>query len=102
AAFVKPLYDLTDDVRFGEPDGDTDMVFLRADAVDDLRAALRPLIGSIKRDGAIWAVSPKGDPTIRDVDVIAAAKDAGLVDVKVVRWSATRTALKLVIPRAFR
>ena len=53
-------------------------------------------------DGGIWVVSPKGDPTIRDVDVMAAAKAAGLVDVKVARWSDTHTALKLVIPKALR
>jgi len=47
-------------------------------------------------------VSPKGDRSIRDIDVIAAAKEAGLVDVKVARWSDTHTAAKLVIPRALR
>jgi len=36
------------------------------------------------------------------VHVIAAAKEAGLVDVKVVRFSDTHTALKLVIPVARR
>ena len=53
-------------------------------------------------NGGIWAVSPKGDPSIADVVVMAAARDAGLVDNKVVRWSDTHTALKLVIPVAHR
>jgi hypothetical protein len=47
-------------------------------------------------------VSPKGRPEIGDVVVIAAAKRAGLVDNKVVRFSDTHTALRLVIPRARR
>lgn len=43
-------------------------------------------------------VRPKGTPAIADTDVIAAGRAAGLVDVKVVRFSATHTAEKLVIP----
>jgi hypothetical protein len=39
---------------------------------------------------------------IRDVDVMAAAREAGLVDNKVVGFSTTHTALKLVIPKANR
>jgi hypothetical protein len=56
---------------------------------------LEPLI---KRNGAIWVVSPKGRPEIRDVVVIEAAKRAGLVDNKVVGFSDTHTALRLVVP----
>jgi hypothetical protein len=37
-----------------------------------------------------------------DVVVMAAARDRGLVDVKVARFSETHTALKLVIPKADR
>ncbi|HEY4723369.1 MAG TPA: hypothetical protein VII92_16050, partial [Anaerolineae bacterium] len=50
-------------------------------------------------NGAIWAVSLKGKAAkIRDVDVIAAAKAAGLVDNKVVSFSAAQTSLRWVIP----
>ena len=38
--------------------------------------------------------------TLRDVEVIAAAKAAGLVDNKVACFAATRTSLRLVIPVA--
>jgi hypothetical protein len=44
---------------------------------------------------------PEGE-RVRDVDVMAAAREAGLVDTKVVAFSATHTALKLVIPRVAR
>ena len=40
--------------------------------------------------------------TLRDVEVIAAAKGAGLIDNKVASFSATHTALRLVIPVALR
>ena len=79
----------------------SDLILYRADTVREL-GRLERLKASLVSDGGIWVVSPKGDPTIRDVDVIAAAKAAGLVDVKVARWSDTHTALKLVIPKALR
>jgi hypothetical protein len=48
-------------------------------------------------------VSRKGKAaTLRDVEVMAAAKSAGLVDNKVVSFSATHTSLRLVIPVARR
>jgi hypothetical protein len=79
-----------------------DFVFYEADEVDDL-VRLEELKQGIKANGAIWVVSPKGKAArIRDVDVMAAAREAGLVDTKVVSFSATHTALKLVIPKAAR
>ena len=100
--------------RFGAPEGDTgnadaDLVFYEADRMDDL-AQLPALRRAIKPAGAVWVVSPKGKAAlevpetkrVRDVDVMAAAREAGLVDTKVVSFSATRTALKLVIPKAQR
>jgi hypothetical protein len=51
----------------------------------------------------VWVVSPKGKGIeVRDVDVMAAGRDAGLVDNKVASFSATHTALRLVIPKADR
>ena len=79
----------------------SDLILYRADSVKELRRLDR-LKGSLVKNGGIWVVSPKGDRSIRDVDVMAAAKEAGLVDVKVARWSDTHTALKLVIPLALR
>ncbi|HEV7919397.1 MAG TPA: hypothetical protein VGR02_01260 [Thermoanaerobaculia bacterium] len=60
-----------------------------------LREALRP-------DGALWVIRPKGVPEITEADVMAAGKAAGLVDVKVVKFSETHTAEKFVIPLARR
>jgi hypothetical protein len=53
----------------------------------------------IDKDGAIWVVRRKGaEAPVREAEVRDAAKAAGLVDVKVVAFSETHTAEKLVIP----
>jgi hypothetical protein len=56
----------------------------------------------IARDGAIWVIHPRGDASVADTVIFAAGKDAGLTATKVVRFSETDTAEKLVIPRAAR
>jgi len=76
----------------------TDLVFFGADRNLELKK-LKNLEHYIKPNGAIWVVSRKGkEATLKDVDVIAAAKATGLVDNKVVSFSETHTALRLVIP----
>jgi hypothetical protein len=93
--------------RAGAPDksidaGDLDIILYEADSHDDL-LWLAELRSAIKPAGAVWVVSPKGKGIeVRDVDVMAAARDVGLVDNKVASFSATHTALRLVIPKADR
>jgi hypothetical protein len=83
-------------------DGGTDLVLLAADDPSAL-AALPALRAAIYPAGAIWVVSRKGRAaTLRDVEVMAAARDAGLVDNKVASFSPTHTALRLVVPRSQR
>ncbi len=99
--FQELLRARTDDVS-ARPRKDADLVFLAADSAAEL-ARLRVLEPLIRRGGAIWVVSRKGKAaTVRDVDVIDAAREAGLVDNKVVAFSETHTALRLVVPRARR
>jgi hypothetical protein len=86
------------DVRAPSP---VDLVFFLAEQTDDL-GRLKDLQQAIVRNGAVWVVFPKGSRNVRDVDVMAAAREAGLVDTKVASFSATHTALKLVIPLARR
>ena len=74
-----------------------DAVFFGADRKQDLKR-LGPFPGFIKSNGAVWVVTPKGVEAVREADVLAAGKRAGLVDVKVVRFSETHTAHKFVIP----
>ena len=78
-----------------------DLIFFAADRREDL-ARLEELRRALQSAGAIWVLRPKGSPAISEADVMAAGKSAGLVDVKVVRFSDTHTAEKLVIPVAKR
>jgi hypothetical protein len=50
-------------------------------------------------DGAVWVSRPMGSDRISENDVMAAGREAGLYDVKVVRFSDTHTAEKFVIPK---
>jgi hypothetical protein len=79
----------------------SDLVFLGVNRPRDLDRLGR-LEPSLARDGAVWVVYPKGRPDPSEADVLAAGKAAGLVDVKVARFSETHTALKFVIPVARR
>jgi hypothetical protein len=54
---------------------------------------------SLAADGALWSVRPKGRADISESLVMAAGKAAGLVDVKVARFSETHTAEKFVRPK---
>jgi hypothetical protein len=102
AEFLAQLRDRVGEPARGEAVDAADFVFYEADRIEDL-ARLPVLREAIKPAGGVWVVSPKGKTAqIRDVDVMAAARDAGLVDNKVVGFSATHTALKLVIPKANR
>lgn len=78
-----------------------DAIFVHAETLAGL-AGLRQLVAHIKRDGAIWTVTPKGQGGIKDTDVMGIGKAAGLVDVKVVSFSGTHAAHKFVIPKAVR
>jgi hypothetical protein len=81
----------------GRTKKNSDLIFFGAEQRADLKR-LRTLKSFLKPAGALWVIYPKGQTHIREIDVIAAGKTAGLVDVKVARFSPTHTALKLVIP----
>ena len=100
---IRPLLaGRTSDITEGWPSADTDVVLLGADGTEAL-APLEELARRIRPNGAIWVVSRKGKAaTLRDVEVMAHGKAAGMVDNKVVAFSATHTALRLVIPVALR
>jgi Protein of unknown function (DUF3052) len=102
AGFRAQLAARTSDVTEGKPKPGTDVILLAANTIDELMQ-IGPLQRSLKPNGAIWVVSRKGKAaTLRDVDVIDAAKAVGLVDNKVASFSETQTALRLVIPVARR
>jgi hypothetical protein len=100
--FRARLAERTSDVTEGRPKPDSDIVFLAADTTAEL-AALTELRSRIRPAGAIWVVSRKGKAaTLRDVEVMAAAREHRLIDNKVVSFSPSRTSLRLVIPVALR
>jgi hypothetical protein len=70
-----------------------DLTFLAVKEKDQL-VELAYLTG-----GPVWVVYPKGVETVTGVDVIAAGRAAGFIDIKVCAFSATHTALKFK-PRA--
>jgi hypothetical protein len=95
------LAERTSDVTESRPKRETDLVLFGVNDVATL-ARLATLVRAIRRNGAIWAVWPKGQKHLREDDVRGAALAAGLVDIKVMAFSETLSALKLVIPLARR
>ena len=80
---------------------DARMVLFRVERPEQL-ADLTAMTTRIARSGAIWVVHPRGDASVADTVIFAAARRAGLTYTKVVRFSDRDTAEKLVIPRTAR
>ncbi|HKR62867.1 MAG TPA: DUF3052 domain-containing protein [Thermoanaerobaculia bacterium] len=76
---------------------DSDLIFLAANRREDL-SRLDECRDALASNGAVWVIRPKGIDAITERDVLARGKEAGLVDVKVVKFSETHTAEKFVIP----
>ncbi len=95
--FVSELKEAAGTVSTGRVMKDADAIFLGATKVTDLDRAAA-LKQSLKPDGALWIIRPKGHAAITERLVMDAGKAAGLVDVKVVGFSPTHSALKFVIP----
>jgi hypothetical protein len=73
--------------------GKADLLFYAAAMTSDLSRIPR-LKSKLKPGGVIWIVYPKGVLDIREAEVIAAGRAAGLKDTKVARFSDTHTALR--------
>ncbi len=91
------------DLRPVEPNSnELDLLLILVDSREQLEG-LAALKSRIKPDGGIWIVSAKGNNApLKDTDVIAAGRAAGLVDTKVCSFSPTHTALKFVLPKTAR
>ncbi len=77
-----------------------DLLFYAADSGAEL-ARVDALVPMLNPTGALWIVSKKGKAaTVKDTDVMAAAKAHGLVDNKVVAFSDALTALRFVRRKA--
>lgn len=95
-AFERLLRERTASIVHGRPRTPSDLVFLGATKLRDLKR-LAVVKKWIEPNGAIWVVRPKGGRSeIRDTDVIAAGLAAGLVDNKIASYSDTHGAMRLV------
>jgi hypothetical protein len=79
----------------------SDFVFAGVESQEDLQNIAK-IPANLSPAGALWVIWPKGQKHITEAQVMAAGKAAGLVDTKIASFSATHTALKLVIPVARR
>ena len=94
--FERLLQERTSSIVHGRPRTPSDLVFLGAVRLRDLKR-LDDVKKWIEPNGAIWVVRPKGGRSeIKDTDVIAAGLAAGLVDNKIASFSETHGAMRLV------
>jgi hypothetical protein len=78
-----------------KPGAGLDAIFLQLTSRDDLDR-IADLMPAMARDGALWTLRPRGDRELSEATVQNAGLSAGLVDVKVVRFDDTHTAVKFV------
>ena len=95
--FLADLNRRVPNVTSGKPARDSYLVFFLAEQPEQLEQLMK-LATTIQPTGAVWVITPKKRAEIADTVVITAGKAAGLVDVKVARFSDSHTALKFVIP----
>jgi hypothetical protein len=95
--FLKEIGGRIAQLSIGRVLDDSDAIFFGATDAGQL-SRLPTLKRSLKPAGALWVIRPKGRKEISEQSVMRAGKAAGLVDVKVVSFSATHTAEKFVIP----
>ncbi len=98
AAFLRDLRAQAGSFSSKELLPNSDLIFFGAAEAADL-GGVADLVPSLAHAGVLWIVYPKGKQEIKESDVFAAGKAASLVDVKVVKFSETHTALKFVRPK---
>ncbi len=98
--FMEELADRVGEAgEIGPPTAAADIMFIRVDQVADLEA-LSSASAQIKQTGAVWLIRRRA--TVPETIARQAGLTAGLVDVKVARFSPTHVGEKFVIPRASR
>jgi hypothetical protein len=100
-ALAADLTKLGATVREGAPRSEVDVLVFQVAKEAEL-ARTKSLAEKLAPDGAFWIVRPKGKDGVDEHAVFDAGHAAGLVDVKVVRWSEADTGMKFVVPKASR
>jgi hypothetical protein len=93
--FVRELTDRVGQVSVARARKGTDLLFFLAERSAQL-ARLASLEPALAAGGALWVVHPKGKGALKDTEIFAAGEAIGLTATKVVRFSETHTAEKLV------
>lgn len=76
---------------------DSDQIYIAIESAKDL-GRFETVLPSVRQDGAVWAIRRRGLKDASEAATMAAGLAAGLVDVKVARFSETHTAEKFVRP----
>lgn len=76
---------------------ESDLVFAGVDTDADL-AKLDAARAAMRDTGALWVIHPKGKGGVKDTAVFARARALELVATKVMKFSGTHTAEKLMVP----
>ena len=74
---------------------DADQIYLAAARAADLKK-IGALMKSLRKDGSLWVIRPKGGKAVTESQTMQAGLEAGLVDVKIASFSETLTAMKFV------
>jgi hypothetical protein len=101
AAFLRDIAARTSNISFGASRKPWDVFFFGAETREDLKS-MPSAATFLRKEAAVWVIYPRGRGEIRESDVMAAGKCAGLTDNKVARFSDTHTALRFVVPLAKR
>jgi hypothetical protein len=101
AGLKRQIQERVADASFGRVRKGSHVVVFGMDGKAELPRLAR-LVASLRPEGAVWVVWPKGRPELREDDIRAFGPQAGLVDVKVVSVSERLSGLKMVIPLARR
>lgn len=96
AAFAAELKDAGADVST-RLRRDSHQIYIAIESAKDL-GRFRIVLPSVTQDGAVWAIRRRGLKDATEAATMAAGLAAGLVDVKVARFSDTHTAEKFVRP----
>lgn len=97
SSFERELATRTEDVAKARPRSHSDVIcFVAANA--RALSRLPTLARALTPSGALWVLWPRGGRMMKEDDIRRAALAIGLVDVKVVAFSADYSSLKLVIP----
>jgi len=101
AALLADIRARTSDCSENRAKTECDVILLSVETVADLRR-IEPFRALLAPAGGLWVVYPKGQKHITEAQVMSAGLATGMVDNKVVSFSATHTGLRFVIRKADR